>query len=258
MDGKKIAIVTGASSGFGKEFVKLLTAEPELSEIWAIARSQDKLERLVQEFGSKIVAIPADLSDRKSYLAIRERLEAAGSGIQYLINNAGYAKLCAYDDLSVDESLNMIDLNIGAVVALGLICIPHMNPGSHILNIASQASFFPLPYQNLYSSTKAFVRNYTRALNVELKDRGIRATAVCPGWMKTALFDRCVIGAKKAASNFFGMVEPGVVAQKALKDAKKGKDISVYGLYVKLTHLLSKLLPQRTMMKLWLRQQKLS
>lgn len=254
---KKIAIITGASSGFGKEFVKLLLDEPEISEIWAIARSGDKLWQLSQEFGPKIVAIPADLSDKESYDTLRKRLETTHVSVQYLVNNAGYAKLCAYDDLSVDESLNMIDLNIGAVVALGLICIPHMPSGSHILNIASQASFFPLPYQNLYSSTKTFVRNYTRALNVELKEKGICATAVCPGWMKTALFDRCLIGAKKAATNFFGIVEPDVVAQKALRDAKKGKDISVYGLYVKLTHLLSKLLPQRVMMKLWLRQQKL-
>ena len=254
---KKIAIITGASSGFGKEFVKLLLDEPEISEIWAIARSGDKLWQLSQEFGPKIVAIPADLSDKESYDTLRKRLETTHVSVQYLVNNAGYAKLCAYDDLSVDESLNMIDLNIGAVVALGLICIPHMPSGSHILNIASQASFFPLPYQNLYSSTKTFVRNYTRALNVELKERGGCATAVCPGWMKTALFDRCLIGAKKAATNFFGIVEPDVVARKALKDAKKGKDISVYGLYVKLTHLLSKLLPQRVMMKLWLRQQKL-
>lgn len=70
--------------------------------------------------------------------------------------------------------------------------------GSHILNIASQASFQPLPYQNIYSSTKAFVRNYTRALNVELREKGITATAVCPGWMKTGLYDRGIIDAKKS------------------------------------------------------------
>ena len=132
-----------------------------------------------------------------------------------------------------------------------------MDRDSHIINIASQASFFPLPYQNIYSSTKAFVRHYTRALNVELKERGITATAVCPGWMKTGLFDRGIIGAKKGTNRFSGMVTPDVVAKKALNDAMRGKDISVYGLYVKSTHLLSKLLPQRMMMKVWLGQQKI-
>lgn len=177
--------------------------------------------------------------------------------VKYLVNNAGFAKFCSYDDISIDESLNMIDLNISALVALGLTCIPYMQNGSYIINIASQASFFPLPYQNIYSSTKAFVRNYTRALNVELKEKGIHAVAVCPGWMKTGLFERGVIGAKKGTNNFFGMVTPDVVAAKALKDAERGKDISVYGLYVKSTHLLSKLMPQRMMMKVWLGQQKI-
>ncbi|MDO4501309.1 MAG: SDR family NAD(P)-dependent oxidoreductase, partial [Erysipelotrichaceae bacterium] len=166
------------------------------------------------------------------------------------------AKFCSYDDLSVDESINMIDLNISGVVAMGLVCIPHMEKGSHIINIASQASFQPLPYQNIYSSTKAFVRNYTRALNVELKDKGVTAIAVCPGWMKTGLFDRGLIGAKKATKNFIGMVTPDVVAKKALSDADKGKDMSVYGLYVKMCHLMAKFLPQKIMMKIWLMQQK--
>lgn len=251
---KQIAIVTGANGGLGKEFVKLLSAEPDIAEIWAIARNTEKLEALSRAFGAKIRTFSMDLSDRENINALADELKA-GVCIQYLVNNAGFAKFCAYDDIGVEESLNMIDLNISAVVALGLVCIPHMASGSHILNIASQASFFPLPYQNLYSSTKAFVRNYTRALNVELKDKGISATAVCPGWMDTGLFDRGVIGAKKGTNNFSGMVKPGVVAAKAMRDAKKGKDISVYGLYVKSTHLLSKLMPQRMMMKVWLGQQ---
>lgn len=252
---KQIAIVTGASGGLGKEFAKLLAADPEVSEIWVIARSREKLEQAARESEGQIRIFPMDLTDRESTKRIAAELEKSGTAVKYLINNAGFAKFCSYDDISVEESLNLIDLNIGAVVALGLVCIPHMENGSHIINIASQASFFPLPYQNIYSSTKAFVRNYTRALNVELKEKGIRATAVCPGWMKTGLFDRGVIGAEKGTRNFFGMVAPDVVAKKALFDAKKGKDISVYGLYVKSTHLLSKIIPQRLMMKIWLKQQ---
>lgn len=255
MTKKQIAIVTGANGGLGKEFVKLLTEQKELDEIWAIARNQEKLALLSAECGEKIHSISMDLSDRTSYEELQRQLEENRVTVKYLINNAGFAKFCSYDDISIEESLNMIDLNIGAVVALGLLCIPYMEKGSHIINIASQASFFPLPYQNIYSSTKAFVRNYTRALHVELKEKGISATAVCPGWMKTDLFARGVIGAPKGTKNFSGMVTPDVVAKKALADAKKGKDISVYGLYVKFTHLLSKLMPQKMMMKVWLGQQ---
>lgn len=255
MSKKVIAIVTGASSGFGKEFVKLMMDE-ELSEIWAVARNQEKLDKLVEEFGEKIRTFPMDLSDRTNYEKLEEQLKAEGVTVKYLVNNAGFVKFASFEDISVTETLNMIDLNVASVVALGLKCIPFMEKGSRIINIASQSAFFPLPYMNVYSATKVFVRNYTRALNVELKDKGITATAVCPGWMKTALFERGNVGAKKAVNNFTGIVTPEVVAKKAFKDAKKGKDISVYGLYNKSTHFLSKIMPQRMMMKVWCTQQK--
>lgn len=256
MTKKSIAIVTGASSGMGIEFVKLLAKKTELDEIWIIARSADKLETVKNELGSKIKCFPMDLSDIENIKNFGKNPKLETCNIKYLINNAGFAKFCSYDDLSVDESINMIDLNVSGVVAMGLVCIPYMEHGSHIINIASQAAFQPLPYQNIYSSTKAFVRNYTRALNVELKDKGIVATAVCPGWMKTGLIDKGLIGAKKATKNFAGMVTPDVVAKKAISDADKGKDISVYSAYVKMCHLFAKILPQKVMMKLWLIQQK--
>lgn len=254
---KQIAIVTGANGGLGREFVKLLTKEQDVSEIWAIGRNEQTLAKLKQDFGVKIRTISMDLTDRATIYALESELKQSDVTVKYLVNNAGYAKFCSYDDLSIDESLNMIDLNISAVVAVGLVCIPYMERGSHILNIASQASFQPLPYQNIYSSTKAFVRNYTRALNVELQEKGITATAVCPGWMKTPLLKSAVPGAKKVTTNFAGAVTPDVVAAKAMQDAKRGKDISIYSAYVKMAHLTAKLLPQRKMMNVWLGQQKL-
>lgn len=257
MASKNIAVVTGAGSGFGKEFVKLLLEEPELEEIWCVARNEEKLLRLKEVYGDKIRPFSADLSSLSDMLGFAKTLDAELPNILWLINNAGYAKFCSYSDLSIEESVNMIELNCGAVAAMAVAAIPHMKSGAHILNIASQASFQPLPYQNIYSATKAFVRSYSRALNVELKDKGIIATTVCPGWMETELYDRAQIGAKKATKNFVGMTPPGKVAKKAVNDAKRGKDISVYGAYVKSCHLLAKLLPQRAMMKIWLFQQKI-
>lgn len=255
--GKRIAVVTGASTGFGRELVRLLVREPDIQEIWAIARSQEKLNRLREELGEKVRPMPLDLSAADNILGLEPLLQGERPDIRYLVNNAGFAKLCSYGDLSVKESMNMIDLNCGGVVAMGLVCLPYMREGSRMLNVASQASFQPLPYQNLYSSTKAFVRNYSRALNVELRERGITVTAVCPGWMATDLFDRAQIGAEKATSRFVGMVAPDKVAAKALRDAKRGKDISVYSFYVRFCHVAAKLLPQRAMMRLWLMQQRM-
>lgn len=253
---KTVAVVTGASSGLGKELVKLLLCEQALDEIWCIARNQDKLDGLLREFGSRIVTFSIDLSKPQNVVDFCKTLEERKPRIQYLVNSAGYAKLCTYDDIDIMQSVNMIELNCGGVVAMCLGCIPYMPRGGRIINIASQASFQPLPYQNIYSSTKAFVRNYSRALNVELREKGITVTAVCPGWMNTPdFFARAQIDARKATRRFVSMTTPDKVAAKAMRDAKLGKDISVYSLYVKSAHLAAKLLPQRAMMQIWLWQQ---
>jgi short-subunit dehydrogenase len=255
---KNIAIVTGASSGLGKEFVKLLITDQNINEIFVLARSHNKLNELKNEYGDKIRPYPTDLSDINNIKAFGRYLEKEDVNIKLLINNAGFAKFCSYNDISIDESLNMINLNVSGVVAMGLVCIPFMNKNSHIINIASQASFQPLPYQNIYSSTKSFVKNYSRALNVELKEKGITVTAVCPGWIKTNLFNRGCINAKKGTKNFAFMVTPDVVAKKALKDAYKNKDISVYGLYVNFCRFLSKVLPEKIVIKIWLLQHRIN
>ena len=252
---KTVAIVTGASSGLGKEFVKLLINDKKLDEIFVLARNQDKLKDLRSKYGDKIKPYSIDLSDINNIKTFGNFLEKENVNIKILINNAGFAKFCSYDDISIDETLNMINLNISGVVAMGLVCIPFMNKNSHIINIASQAAFQPVPYQNVYSATKSFVKNYSRALNVELKEKGIIVTAVCPGWIKTNLFDRGCINAKKGTKKFAYMAMPDIVAKKALKDAYNNKDISVYGLYVNTCGFLSKILPEKLVMKIWLTMQ---
>lgn len=255
MNKMNIAVITGASSGFGKEFVKLLVNDNSLDKIFVLSRNEEKLNNLKSEYGDKIQPYVIDLSDVKNIKNFGKFLETQNVSIKILINNAGYAKFCSYDDISIEESINMIDLNISGVVVTGLVCIPFMESGAHILNIASQAAFQPVPYQNIYSATKSFVKNYSQALNVELKDKGITVTAVCPGWMRTDLYNRACINAEKGTTNFMFMAEPDVVAKKAIKDAYNGKDISVYGLYVNMCRLMSKFLPEKLIMKIWLLMQ---
>lgn len=257
MPQKHIAVVTGASGGFGRAFVQLLLQKPGIDEIWAIARNRQRLEALQQALGARVRVFSLDLAQPQAFDALAEHLKEESPRIAYLVNNAGYAKFCDYSDLSVAQSLDMLSLNCGGVVAVGLTCLPYMPRGGRILNIASQASFQPLPYQNLYSASKAFVRSYSRALNVELRGRGITVTAVCPGWMKTALYDRADIGAKRATRTFMHMVEPEPVAAKALRDADRGRDMSVYSLFTKSCHVAAKLLPQSVVMRAWLLQQRL-
>lgn len=253
---KKIAIVTGASGGLGREFVRLLAKE-ELDEIWAVARSEEKLAALREEIGERLRPFSLDLTESESFSVLSHALELELPDVRYLVNNAGYGKFGAYNDITITDSMGMIDLNISAVVRMGLITLPYMQSGAHLINIASQASFQPLPYLNIYAASKAFVRNYTRALHVELADRGITATAVCPGWIKTGFFARGDIGADKTARHYPHMAEPVAVARKALRDARRGRDISVYSGYVKFCHVAAALVTQKTAMRFWLRQQKL-
>ena len=252
---KRIAIVTGANSGIGKEFTKIISTYDDIDEIWAIALDIDRLNDIRRAFGDHIKIYSMDLTDRNNLAAIELLLKTEKPSIKYLVNCAGVAEFGDYSDISNELCLNMIDLNINALVYMCNICLPYMEDGSHIINMASQASFQPVPYQNVYSATKAFVRNYTRALNVELNDKGVSATAVCPGWMNTNLIEQADTGAKKSTNKFPFMVEPYPVAEKALKDANDNKDMSVYGIAIKSSHLLSKLLPQRLLMKIWVMQQ---
>lgn len=257
MDKKKIAIVTGAGGGLGSEFVKLLNRDSNLDEIFVLGRNEEKLNTLAVRYGNKIKPYITDLSDRNQIKEFEKYLKEQNVDIKILINNAGYAKFCAYDDISIEQSLDMIDVNVSAVVGLSLVCIPFMNKGSHIINIASQAGFQPVPYMNIYASSKAFVKNYSQALNVELKEKGITVTAVCPGWIKTSFFDRAEVNAPKSPKHFWFTVTPDAVAKKALVDAYKGKSTSVYGLYVNICRILTKILPEKVIMKLWLWQQRI-
>lgn len=239
--------MTGASGGIGKEFVRALLAEP-LDEIWAVARNAQKLEALKQDFGERIVVLSADLATEHGIGLIAEKIQRENPKIQYLINNAGVAKMGAYDEFSLPEIEGTISLNCTALVALCRLCIPFMPSGSHILNISSASAFQPLPYLNLYGATKAFERNYSRALNREVEEKGITVTAVCPSWVDTELLLREVNG---RSIRFPGLVAPEKVVTQALRDAKRGRDMSVCTLYTKWLHVLTKIFPHGWCMNTW-------
>ena len=112
--------------------------------------------------------------------------------IQVLVNGAGFGVFGAFMDISLEEQMNIIDLNAKALTAISYLSVPYMPEGSHMINIASNSSWQPVPYINVYGSSKAYVLNFSRALNVELKSRNIHVMAVAPGWIKTEFFDHAV------------------------------------------------------------------
>ena len=245
---KKIAILTGATGGLGREFLKQILKE-EIDEVWAIARNEQKLSELRKEYGEKVIPMSIDLSELKGIEQIKNVLDEKKPQVMYLINNAGLAKMGNYKDFDIEEIDKTINVNCKAPVMLAQICIPYMRKGSKILNISSASAFQPNPYINLYAASKVFERSYSRALNVELNGTGITSVAVCPGWIDTELLQKEINGKKV---RFPGMVTPDRVVKQAIKDAKKGKDMSVCSLYVKCQHVNVKLLPQRLVMKIWM------
>ena len=108
--------------------------------------------------------------------------------MKLLVNAAGFGKFGAYDRISLEEDLGMIDLNCKALVAITRLTLPYMGKGSHVLQLDSLSAFQPVPFITTYGATKAFVLSYCRAMNAELKPRGIRMMAMNPGWVKTEFF----------------------------------------------------------------------
>lgn len=254
---KRIAIITGASSGIGKEFAMTIKKSGmTFDEIWVIARRVDRLEELKLAFPHRPVAL--DLTDRASFVVIREMLEKEQVKVGLLINASGFGKFSATMDSSVETNLNMVDLNCQAVMALCQICVPFMDRGSKIINIASVAGQQPIPYINVYAATKAFVISFSRALNRELKTKGISVMAVCPFWTKTEFFNRAIESEEnKVVKKYVAMYTPDQSVNLAWKDLKKGKDVSQYGFISKGQSLLAKLLPHSFVMSYWMNQQKL-
>ncbi|MDD6095323.1 MAG: SDR family NAD(P)-dependent oxidoreductase [Clostridia bacterium] len=254
---KNIAIITGASSGMGKEFAKTIEKGGRFDEVWLIARRKDNLEKISSEIPFPVKILPFDLTDRENLKRIEEMLKEEAPAVSLLINCSGFGKFSATCDNSIEVNLNMMDLNCGALMATCQMCIPYMPKGSHIINIASVASVQPIPYINVYGATKAFVLSFSRALNREMKSRGITVTAVMPFWTKTEFFDRAVAEDNKVVKKYVAMYMPSDIVSRAWRDAYRGRDVSKYGFIARSQMLLAKILPHSFVMSFWMHQQKL-
>ena len=185
----KIAIVTGASSGLGAAFVRRLDALGGLDEIWGVARRGERMEALAAELRTPMRPLALDLTRLESVETLRVLMRKEAPEVAVLVNAAGFGKFGTCADLTLQETCDMIDLNCRAAAALTAAVLPYMGRGSRVLEICSSAAFQPLPGFNVYAATKAFLLRYSRALRWEAAPRGIRVTAVCPGWIRTDFMD---------------------------------------------------------------------
>ncbi len=252
-----IAIVTGASSGMGKEFVLQLTEYITVDEIWVIARREKALKELQSQCTTPVRPVVLDLCTDSAFAEYEALLSSEKPDVKLLVNAAGFGKFGSYANIPLADELKMIDLNCKALVAMTRLTLPYMKKGSHILQLDSLSAFQPVPYITTYGATKSFVLSYSRAMNAELKKTGIRMMAMNPGWVKTEFFNHAFQTSTNEVQYFNRLYEAKDVVATGLKHLyKTKKDVSIHGLPVRNQVRLVKLLPHSMVMKVWLKQQK--
>ena len=249
----QIAIVTGASSGLGREFVKQIGKKETLDEIWVIARRKERLTEIAEESSVPVIPISLDLTNQESFSVIKALFEEKQPDIRILVNAAGFGKMGNYAEISENDSGNMIELNCRALVNMTFLALPYMKRGARILEIASAASFQPLPSLNIYAASKAFVQSYSRSLRWELFERGIHVTAVCPYWINDTEFIAVTRnGANSKAVKHFPLASHAhSVVSVALHDSKLNLPVSTPSPVAFLMRIFTKFIPREIIMACW-------
>ncbi len=249
----RIAVVTGASAGIGREFVRAIDREGAFEEIWVIARRAERLEELKQDCATPLRPVVLDLTAEESVTRYRELLEKEQPEIGLLVNAAGCGVFGPFAEKELDKLLASARLNSLTLTAMCHVSLPYMKASSAIVNMGSNSAWQPVPYQAVYGASKSYVLRFSRALGRELRSRGIHVMCVCPGWIKTE-FQRVAEHEKyiRYVDRWYG---PDEVAAQAMKDLKKKKTVSILGHPVRRQVRLVKFLPVEFIMNTWCRQQ---
>lgn len=240
-----IAIVTGASSGIGAEFVTQLSKEDSLDELWLIARNIDKLQTVAQRSSLPTRIFVINLNDREAYSPLISALQEQNPTVSVLVNSAGFGKNGDFAELSLDEQLLMIDVNCRAVVQMTQEVLPFMSAGSHIYNISSISGFAPLGAFAIYGATKAFVNSFSVALRAELSSKAIEVTTVTPASVDTN-FQKISRGSSTREKKMFAKKSSAQsVVQRALRDGRKKRTYSLYGKTAVAARILRRIIPHK-------------
>ena len=249
----KIAVITGASSGIGREFVYAVDAKYSFDEIWVVARRAERLEELKKKCRNPIRPVALDLASDADLAAYAALLEKEKPEIALLVNAAGCGVFGPFAEKDLDKLLHSARLNSLSLTAMCHMSLPYMKSGSAIVNMGSNSSWQPVPYQAVYGASKSYVLSLSRAIGRELRPRGIHVMCVCPGWIKTefqqhAQHDEYI----RYVDRWYG---PEEVAAQAMEDLKKKKTVSILGAPVRRQVRLVKHLPVDMVMDIWCKQQ---
>lgn len=257
---KKIGIITGASSGMGKEFALQIAKKYDYDQLWLVARRKDKLEELTNQINNEknfelAKPIVLDLSGKKGVDFFKNLLEEedrflkridSSLCIGLLINNAGFGTYGPFDDTDTEREMDMVDLNCTSLTGMCGIALPYLKKDSVVINTASLAAFMPLGNFAVYGATKAFVLSFSVALAAELKSKGIKVCALCPGSVSTEFANIASEGVRKEVK---GGHDPVKVVSHCLKKAFSGKTIAIWYPKWKFTAFLSRIVSRNLVAK---------
>lgn len=245
---KRTALVTGASSGIGRELARDLARRGR--HVTLVARSRGKLAELARELDGFAGAdvLPADLSDRSARAELPGRVAELGRGVDVLVNNAGLATSGPVASADPAAELHMIEVDVAAVADLCTRFLPGMveRGSGAVLNVASTAAFQPLPGQTGYGACKAFVLSYTRGLAGELRGTGVTATALCPGPVHTGFGETAGVEGGDAEQALPPMLwkDAATVAEVGVAGMARGRVVAIPGAVNRAGAALANLAPK--------------
>ncbi|MGB0922411.1 MAG: SDR family NAD(P)-dependent oxidoreductase [Alphaproteobacteria bacterium] len=243
------ALITGASSGIGESFAKLMAAKGH--DLILVARREEQLQALATDLKSahdiKVHVWPADLTDPQAAIALRDRAEEEGIVVELLINNAGVIDTGPFVNRPASKIMQVVDLNVAALTRLLHVFVTDMveRGQGKVLNVASAAAFQPTPGFCTYGATKAYVLSLTEGLSEELRGSGVTISALCPGVVKTPLLD---IAAE--SSDILNQVPDAAlldadeVASQGYNAMMKGEVVSIAGFAYAAAELLQRAWPR--------------
>ena len=254
----KTALVTGASSGIGKELAGILAHEGY--NLVLVARSGGKLEELKSELegaeGISVRVIPGDLSLRETPDEIFTVLSDEKVHVDVLVNNAGFGEYGRYTESSWEKEEAMIEVNVIALSRLTKLFLPAMidRGEGRVLNVASMAAFQPGPLMAVYYASKAYVLSFTEALATEYSGSGVTFTTLCPGPVDTGFRKTAGLGASKDPGSLLA-VPVGEVAQYAYRAMCEGKRIAIPGAQNRIAVFISRFLSRKSLSRIIFRYQ---
>jgi short-subunit dehydrogenase len=231
MANRPVALVTGASSGIGAAFARQLAVRQH--DVIVVARDHERLDRLAEEttaLGAAVERMAVDLTDPQQLAAVEKRLSDPAAGpVDILVNNAGHGSTGCFHELSLDDEVHQIELNVVALVRLTHAALAAMVPrrGGGILNVSSVEGFLPAPRNATYCASKAYVTSFTEAVHEEVAPDGVRVTCVCPGLTRTEFQDRA--GVDVSGFPGFLWMDANAVAKAALACLDRNQALCVPG-----------------------------